>query len=359
MRVRLSLAMIVKNEETLLGRVLDSAAAVCDEMIVVDTGSTDATRAVAEEHGASVHEIAWRDDFATARNASFAWCTGDWILWLDADDVLPTPTQQAIMALKSWLNNDVDAVAGPYHYSIADTGTVLLNVFRERLIRRESGLRWEGKIHEVISLPASRSVFVPELVIEHRPDPQKRALNVDRNVKILEAEIAGGHPLPRTLFYYANELYDHQRWGEAAHWYREYLDVDRLGGADRYWALLYLAEASRVLGDTDSVRDAATRAIAVDPSRAEAYMALARLYYDEEQWAKAAPLFVAATAATAPTTGMVRNVDYLYAPWDFLSVCLDRMGRRAEALTAAQQALEGNPEADRVRANMRWIVDNL
>jgi glycosyltransferase involved in cell wall biosynthesis len=357
--VRLSLAMIVKNEETLIGRVLDSAATVCDELIVVDTGSTDATQTIAGERGASVHEVAWRDDFATARNASFAWCTGDWILWLDADDVLPAPTQQAIGALKDWLNDDVDAVAGPYHYSIADNGTVLLNVARERLIRRESGLRWEGKVHEVISMPAGRSVFVPELVIEHRPDPQRRALNVDRNVKILESEIAAGHPRPRTVFYYANELYDHQRWGEAAHWYREYLDADRLGGPDQYWALLYLAEASRVLGDKDALRDAATRAIAVDPSRAEAYVALARLYYEEEQWAKAAPLFIAATAATQPTAGFVRNVDYLYAPWDFLSVCLDRMGRRAEALAAAQRALEGNPEADRVRANMRWIVDNL
>ena len=190
--MRLSLAMIVKNEETLIGRVLDSAATVCDELIVVDTGSTDATREIAEERGASVHEVAWRDDFATARNASFAWCTGDWILWLDADDVVPAPTQQAIGALKDWLNDDVDAVAGPYHYSIADNGTVLLNVFRERLIRRQSGLRWEGKVHEVISLPAGRSVFVPELVIEHRPDPQRRALNVDRNMKILEAEMEEG-----------------------------------------------------------------------------------------------------------------------------------------------------------------------
>ena len=114
-----------------------------------------------------------------------------------------------------------------------------------------------------------------------------------------------------------------------------------------------------MLGDNDSLRDAATRAIAVDPSRAEAYVALARLYYEEEQWTKAAPLFIAATAATQPTAGFVRNVDYLYAPWDYLSVCLDRMGRRAEALAAAQRALQGNPEADRVRANMRWIVDNL
>jgi tetratricopeptide (TPR) repeat protein len=357
--MRLSLAMIVKNEEKLIGRLLDGAAAVCDEMIVVDTGSTDATRGIAVDHGAEVHEIVWRDDFATARNASFAWCTGDWILWLDADDVLPPSTQEAIVALKGWLNDDVDTVVGPYQYSIAENGTVLLNVFRERLIRRQSGLRWEGKIHEVIPLPAGRSVLVPELVIEHRPDPERRALNTNRNIDILEKEIANGHPTPRTMFYYANELYDHRRWEEAARWYRRYLDVDGLGGADRYWALLFLAEASRVLGDNDGLLDAATRAIAEDPSRAEAYVTLARLYYDEEQWGRAAPLFIAATAATPPTSGFVRNIDYLYAPWDYLSVCLDRLGRRPEALAAAQRALDGNPEADRVRANMRWIVDNL
>jgi glycosyltransferase involved in cell wall biosynthesis len=229
MPVTLSLAMIVKDEEALIARVLDSAAPVCDEMVVIDTGSSDATPKIAAEHGATVHEVPWRDDFATARNASFAWCNCDWILWLDADDVLPEESRQIISGLKGWLHDGLDVVVGLYHYDIAEDGTVLLQTNRERLIRRESGLRWEGKIHEVIPIPTERSTYVPDLVIKHRPDRALRTRNTDRNLRILEKEVATGHARPRTLFYYANELYDHQLFDQAARAYSDYLAVENAG----------------------------------------------------------------------------------------------------------------------------------
>jgi glycosyltransferase involved in cell wall biosynthesis len=359
MAVDLSLAMIVRDEESLIGRLLENAASVCEELVVIDTGSTDHTRTIAEAHGATVHEISWRDDFGTARNASFAWCTCRWILWLDADDVLPQETKEVIIGLKSWLHDDVDAVVGPYHYRIEKAGTVLLKVTRERLIRRESGLRWEGRVYEVIPLEGIRAVYVPELIIEHRPELDRRALNADRNIRMLQKEIEAGHPAPRTLFYYANELYDHGRYREAAKAYSDFIAVDRRPSPDLYWAQLHIAESARLLGDENTVREASAKAIAEDPSRAEGYVSLGRLFFDREEWDKALPLFAAATTATPPTSGFVRNVDYLYGPWDFLSVCLDRLGRRHEALAASERALPGNPEADRIRSNMRWMVDNL
>jgi glycosyltransferase involved in cell wall biosynthesis len=152
MTVRLSLAMIVKDEERLLGRVLADAATVCDELVVVDTESSDKTREVAEEHGATVHAISWRDDFATARNASFAWCNEDWIMWLDADDVLPPTTLRAIETLKVWLadQNDIDAVLAPYHFQFGEDGATLIWQSRERILRRSAGFKWEGRIQERI-----------------------------------------------------------------------------------------------------------------------------------------------------------------------------------------------------------------
>ncbi len=351
--------MIVRDEERLIGRILGDASGVCDELVVIDTGSTDNTRAIARERGAQVHEIVWREDFATARNASLAWCTCPWILWLDADDILPHQTKETIMGLKGWLHDDVDVVMSPYHYIIDANDTVLLSVVRERLIRRESGLRWVGRIHEAIPLEGARSVLVPDLVVEHRPAAERRALNADRNLRSLERQVSSGHPEPRTLFYYANELYDHGRYQEAANAYRGYLDADRRMSPDRYWAHVYLAESARALGEEDGMREEAMRAIAEDPSRAEGYMTLGRLFFDREEWDKAMPLFVAATSVVLPTLGFVRTVDYAYAPWDFLSVCLDRLGRRSEALVAAQKALQGNPEKERIRSNMRWMVENL
>ena len=88
----ISLCMIVRDEEAVLGRCLESVAPAVDEIIVVDTGSMDGTKAVAAAYTDLIFDFAWVDDFAAARNVSFAKATGDYILWLDADDVL----QQAL-----------------------------------------------------------------------------------------------------------------------------------------------------------------------------------------------------------------------------------------------------------------------
>lgn len=359
MPVQLSLAMIVKNEEALLARVLSDAADVCDEMVVIDTGSTDDTISIAKDNGAVVHDIVWRDDFATARNASFAWCSHPWVMWLDADDVIPEQTKAAIHKVKEWLHDGVDIVATPYHCSIDPDGSVQLSTIRERIVRRESGFKWEGRIHECIPMENAKSVYIPEIVIEHRPGQKRRESHSDRNLRLLEGEIAKGHPTSRTLFYYANELYDHKRYGEALRYYREYLGADKRPSPDRFWALLYVAESARVLRDEDTVRAASADAIALDPSRAEGYVSLGRLFFDRQEWAQAVPLFVAATSAVKPNFGTIRHFDYGYAPWDYLSVALEKLGRREEALAASQRALPGNPQAGRIRANMHWMVDNL
>ncbi|MFQ5620945.1 MAG: glycosyltransferase [Candidatus Nanoarchaeia archaeon] len=86
--MKLSLCLIVKNEEGDLPRCLTAAAGVVDEIIVVDTGSNDKTKAIAKEFGAKVFDFEWRDDFSAARNESLKHATGDWILVLDADEAI-------------------------------------------------------------------------------------------------------------------------------------------------------------------------------------------------------------------------------------------------------------------------------
>lgn len=86
--MRLSLCMIVKDEAANLSRCLESARGLVDEIIVLDTGSTDATPAIARSHGAKVHHFAWCHDFSAARNKALKYVTADWVLVLDADEVL-------------------------------------------------------------------------------------------------------------------------------------------------------------------------------------------------------------------------------------------------------------------------------
>ncbi len=99
MRMRVSLCMIARNEALTLAKCLTSIADLVDEIIVVDTGSDDDTCAVASQFGATVHEFAWVDDFAAARNESLRHATGDWVLWLDGDEHLDADNRVRLRAL--------------------------------------------------------------------------------------------------------------------------------------------------------------------------------------------------------------------------------------------------------------------
>lgn len=109
-----SLCMIVRNEEKVLARCLDSVRGIADEICITDTGSTDKTREIAQKYG-TVQVFPWCDDFSAARNFSFAQARMDYTLWLDADDVLLPSDRQKLLALKAELDGTADVVMLPYH----------------------------------------------------------------------------------------------------------------------------------------------------------------------------------------------------------------------------------------------------
>jgi glycosyltransferase involved in cell wall biosynthesis len=146
-RPRLSLCMIVRNEEDVLARCLESAAGVVDETIVVDTGSTDATGALALAHGARVVWWPWQDDFSAARNVSLREATGDWILVLDADESL-APESGARIREAIERSADVAAFQLPVVNDYGDGQRLACLI--TRLFRRLPGVSFENRIHEQV-----------------------------------------------------------------------------------------------------------------------------------------------------------------------------------------------------------------
>lgn len=101
-----SLCMIVKNEEAVLGRCLDSVRDLMDEIIIVDTGSTDRTVTVAGWYTEKVFAYAWDEDFAAARNYSFSQATMPYVIWMDADELLAAPEVEKLARLKQQLAHE-------------------------------------------------------------------------------------------------------------------------------------------------------------------------------------------------------------------------------------------------------------
>jgi glycosyltransferase involved in cell wall biosynthesis len=146
----LSLCMIVKDEESMLGQCLAAVRDHVDEIVVVDTGSTDRTVQIAREHGARVVDFAWTGDFAAARNVSFDAATSDWILYLDADEVLVDGDGPRLRELTGRTWREAFYLIETNHTGELDDGTAVthnaLRVFRNR-----PKYRFEGRIHEQIA----------------------------------------------------------------------------------------------------------------------------------------------------------------------------------------------------------------
>lgn len=123
--ITISLCMIVKNEEDVIGRCLKCVKDVVDEIIIVDTGSTDSTIEIAKKYTNQIYHFDWVDDFAKARNYAFSKATKDYIMWLDADDIIFEKDLTKLKQLKNTLDTTVDMVMMKYNVAFEDRKSVV------------------------------------------------------------------------------------------------------------------------------------------------------------------------------------------------------------------------------------------
>lgn len=329
----LSLCMIVKNEERTLGRVLEAARQFCDEMIVVDTGSTDRTVEIALNAGAKVHHFAWVDDFAAARNYSFEQANGDWIIWLDADDLLPDETIEIGKKIKAEVLpvTPLNVIRCAYEYAYDDKNVPTVIQARERWIRQGAGLKWKGRIHEVIDGIGDSWINCPEFKVEHRTAEENAPRKLGRNLAIYEKGIDIETADTHDLYLYAGELRGAGREKEAIpvlvkhlkRWPPESRDLFE----EEYMVRIDLIECMRRTGDFHGALMMAGNAIAYNGARAEGYALAGMVHYETGNFAAAFPAFLAAAACKPPIHGgVVYLVFYGKAIHDVIKECKERLG---------------------------------
>jgi glycosyltransferase involved in cell wall biosynthesis len=189
--------MIVKNEASILGRCLKSVVPVADEIIVVDTGSSDSTIDVARANNAHIIQTEWKNDFSLARNRSLKAASGEWILWLDADDVVPAPSLPIIEELKK---ETADKVFGfiVRNEKPGNTGTEFIQA---RMFPNRPEIFFERRIHEQMMMSALRqglSLVETNAIVEHHgySDPKTVQSKARRNIPLLLTEYEESSPDP-------------------------------------------------------------------------------------------------------------------------------------------------------------------
>ena len=344
--------MIVKDEARALGRCLASVRGWVGEMIVVDTGSTDATVEIAVSHDAQVSHFPWCDDFAAARNAALDLATREWVLVLDGDEAL-TVTDAAALAL-ALEQRRVDGFSVPISSLNDDGSESRTTVFR--LFRRDSpGMRYRGEIHEQLEGVAAgraRTSSLSCVRIDH--DGYLASIftakeKEQRNTRLAE-KLAQSRPNdPFSWFVMAMALLrtDADQMLEAAHKAFNLLaSTPGKGKGEQYLVNLYVAvigvyQAREAL---DLAIQWADRSLAVFPCSPDLRCQRGDLTLAQGEFARAIEDFTAALSADAAVFMLILDpATTSYRARTGLAKALWKLNRRDEAFSQLRRAIDESP----------------
>jgi len=321
-----SLAMIVKNEEEVLARCLDSVAGIFDEIIIVDTGSDDKTVEIAKKYTDDIYHFKWINNFAKARNFAFSKATSEYIMWLDADDYFEKPEIAKLKSLKESLDKSVDAVYMKYNIGFDSNGNPTTSSRRERLVRRGANFEWAEPVHECIAV--SGNTISEDITVTHG-NKMRNASHSHRNLQIYEAQ---SELTPRGLFYFGRELKAHNRMKDAISKFEKFLD-DGLGWReDNIRACFDLAECYNALDQPEVAMKYLFQSFLYAKPRSEACCKIARYFLDKSELLQSMYWYDLALHKNSHEEEGFFNKDYTdFIPTIQMCVLFDRLGEHDRA----------------------------
>lgn len=346
--------MIVKNEEEVLARCLDSVVSFADEIVIVDTGSTDKTIEIAKRYTNNVINFTWIDDFAAARNVSFENATKEYCMWLDADDVVPQSTQAKLLEWKNMLQHP-DFVMLPYQIAFDENGQSTFSYYRERLVKRSNHDEWKDAVHEVL-IPHGDIEYLDAPIEHHKNKPS----DSDRNLNIYKKLEKEKHIFsPRQLFYYANELFYHNQDSDAVKKYLTFLSGDGFF-ENKIQACLNLSTIYLRQQKTDKALSTLYRSFVYDLPRGEVACAIGRIYYDKQRYQQAIYWYEKAIYTPNVTSGGFYQLDYYgFIPNLEIGLCYYQLGNIEKAIRYNQKALDIKPNNKIALSNHAYYTNLL
>ena len=277
--VTISVCMIVKNEEDKLRRCLDSLKDIADEIVIVDTGSTDNTKKIASEYTDKIHDFAWTGSFSDARNYAFSLAKSDYIYSADADEELDSENIEKFKVLKAVLDTNIDIVQ-MYYCNQLENNTIYSfdRELRPKLYKRLRTFVWEESIHEAVRL--NPLIFDSDIDIIHNPGPGHAKRDLAAFEKQIESEIGLSDRLAEI---YAKELYiagDKDNYIKAREFFEDMCEQVELDKDSFVRALTMAAKCNREAGNTAGFMKYALRAAAGEMLGSELCYELG-MYYEE------------------------------------------------------------------------------
>ena len=313
--MRMSLCMIVWQEEKALARCLEGIADAVEEIVIVDMGSTDRTKEIARQFTDKIYDFPWMDDFAAARNFAFSKGTGEYLLWMDAEDILPSGEKEKLLALKADLReNPCDMVMMLFDRGVDEGGRTKFSCYRERLVRRCPQARWQGRANEMI--PPFGSVRYEEIHFVRRKEKQ------------------------------------------AAEVLRAFLENPEGGAENKAEAVRMLAHCLQVAGKEEEGISLLLEGLQFAPPTGEHCCEIGEYFYEKGQWEQAIFWYENALHAERRTEqgAFVQEECYGFLPCIRLCVCYGRLGEWEMAKMYNEMAGVFRPEDASVRQNREYFA---
>lgn len=325
------------DEAKKLRRCLESVAPHVDEVCITITGKNELVEKVAKTFNAKISYFEWVDDFAKARTYSFEQATGDWILWLDADDVL-----RGANKLRQYVDiadqHNVDGFVFKYHYGHDEHGNLIETHWKCQMVKNDGHAEWKGAIHEdILPKRAANWTKIQDVIRVHTATKEENDGHYERNRAILERETKENPKEPRNWFYLGRTLLGMGEYERVIECLSKYLE---LSGWDqeRYEARMMIGEAYMKLGNNRTALMAFNDATLEYEGAPDAYIYKARVYVGQEDWEQA--LTNLEIAGALKGRGVIVENPTLYQrdlP-ALAALCLIRLNRPDEALKLAQNA---------------------
>ena len=358
----ISLCMIVKNEQDVIERCLKCGEKIADEIIIVDTGSYDNTKEICYKYTNKVYDFDWCDDFSQARNYAFSKATKEYIIWLDADDIIDTENINKILELKnSTIKKSVDVYMLKYATSFDKAGNILFYYYRERIIKNCNLAFWQGRVHEVIVPFGTIEYF--EIVIEHRKNYDNLDLEYsNRNLRIYRNMIFENCKFSaRDNYYYARELFFHRYYNEALEFFEKVIKDESSWIENKIDSYIISAKCYYILNDIDNFLKYLMIGNTIDTPRSEFCCKLGEYFLKINNITQAIFWFKSAlNCEKKQNSGAFIEADYYYyIPCLNLCVCLDKIGKFEEAFEYNKKAGDFKKDSEAVIFNNIYFNSKL
>jgi tetratricopeptide (TPR) repeat protein len=357
------LALIARNEENQLPRLLASIGGAFDQVVFVDTGSTDRTveiftewaereQAARPEFTWTVDTYVWTGDFAAARNHAEQLLTTDWHSWADCDDELTGA--QRLRDLAAQAGPEVAGFVFDYAYGHDPHGNVNCRLKRERLVRAGAAT-WAGRIHEAQILQGP-AVFVGPDVCEWIHHPAIEGRDPDRNLKILKAWVKAEPRNPRVLAYMGTETLARGQIKQSIGFFKRYLAEEPGWDEERAQIHRKLSQALLAAGEKEKAEQSAHQALRVMPLWPDSYLTLAEVSYHRGEWRNAGDWARRVLELGVPDSLLIINpLDYIIQPRVILAAAMGALGHLDKAIVVADEVLTLVPGHEEVaRTTTVW-----